>query len=87
MYIVFKYQLNFFTLDFFKGYAWPLILFSSCHYTLLQHSCKFFSSFGDGTVEGCTIQLPTEGIVPVLFSGLAPKQRPLARPVYISFMT
>ena len=55
----------------------------------LQHSSKSPSSFGDGTVEGCTTQLPTEGVGPVLFSGLAPKHntRPLARPVFISFMT
>ena len=92
----FKYQLNFFTLDVFKGYYGPLIFifqsslyFATTSFFLLQLSSKFPSSFGDGTVEGCTTQLPTEGMVPVLFSGLAPKHntRPLARPVYISFMT
>ena len=85
MNVCFKYQLNFFTLDFLKGYSWPpifyfpvvTILCYNINLFVVTYSSKFPSSFGDGTVEGCTTQLPTEGIVPV----------PLARPVHISFMT
>ena len=51
----FKYQLNFFTLDFFKGYSWP----PSLYFPVVTILCyifffcsKFPSSSGDGTVEG-----------------------------------
>ena len=54
----FRYQLNFFTLDFLKVIHGPIIfifqvlLYFVTRSLFLKHSSKFPSSSGDGTVEG-----------------------------------
>ena len=92
----FKYQLNFFTLDFLKGYSWPpnfnYPIVTILSYNIIYFCCNIVPNFPPVLVMELLWNVPPnfqlKGLYLYCLVGLHQNNaRPLARPIYISFMT